>query len=211
MAPYEGDVAAVNVNELEFVKFAEEAADKNGVWGTVKLMDNTNGTWTATIPADIKPGKYIIRHEVGSSPELLSRHGLEMPRTEPVSQIIALHFALSTTPNFAFTPIGPQFYMTCFNFNVTGSGTATPKGAKFPGAYDMADPALNWDLNSTAPYPLAGPKVYTSAYAANLEPNKLVTISPTLDADGDVKYYDAQYKALEAQGGVTSYFDSIGG
>ncbi len=72
MAPYEGDVAAVNVNELEFVKFAEEAADKNGVWGTVKLMDNTNGTWTATIPADIKPGQYIIRHEVSSSPELSS-------------------------------------------------------------------------------------------------------------------------------------------
>ncbi len=156
MAPYEGDVAAVNVNELEFVKFAEGAADTNGVWGTVKLMDNTNSTWTATIPADIKPGKYIIRHEVGNSPGLLRRHGLEMPRTEPVPQIIALHFTLSTTPNVAFTPIGPQCYITCFNFNVTGSGTATPKGAKFPGTYDMADPALNWDLNSPPPTPWPG-------------------------------------------------------
>jgi hypothetical protein len=64
MAPYDGDVAAVDVNQLEFIKFAEEAADKDGVWGTTKLMDKTNGTWTATIPADIKPGKYIIRHEV---------------------------------------------------------------------------------------------------------------------------------------------------
>lgn len=64
MAPYEGDVAAVDVNELEFVKFAEEAVDADGVWATDKLMDKTNGTWTATLPADIKPGKYIIRHEV---------------------------------------------------------------------------------------------------------------------------------------------------
>jgi hypothetical protein len=68
MAPYEGDVAAVDVNKLEFVKFAEEAIGADGVWGTVKLLDKTNGTWTATIPADIKPGKYIIRHEVNISP-----------------------------------------------------------------------------------------------------------------------------------------------
>lgn len=66
MAPYEGEVAAVDVNKLEFVKFAEEAIGADGVWGTVKLLDKTNGTWTATIPADIKPGKYIIRHEVYS-------------------------------------------------------------------------------------------------------------------------------------------------
>jgi hypothetical protein len=64
MAPYEGDIANVDVNKLEFFKFAEEAKDENGVWGTVKLLDETNGTWTATIPADIKPGKYIIRQEV---------------------------------------------------------------------------------------------------------------------------------------------------
>ncbi|EAQ83177.1 hypothetical protein CHGG_09581, partial [Chaetomium globosum CBS 148.51] len=63
MAPYSGDVADVNVNELEFFKFAEEAVDEEGVWGTVKLLDETNGTWTATIPADIKPGTYIIRQE----------------------------------------------------------------------------------------------------------------------------------------------------
>lgn len=101
--------------------------------------------------------------------------------------------------------------MTCFNFNITGSGTATPKGAKFPGAYNMADPALNWNLSSTDPYPLAGPKLYTSSYSVDLVPNQAVTISPTLDAAGDEAYYAAQYKALEAQGGVTAYFDSIGG
>ncbi|KXX76604.1 Cellulose-growth-specific protein [Madurella mycetomatis] len=66
MAPYEGDVADVDVNELEFFKFAEEAADENGVWGTVKLLDETNGAWTATIPADIKPGTYIIRQEAST-------------------------------------------------------------------------------------------------------------------------------------------------
>lgn len=67
MAPYEGDVANVNVNELEFFKIAEDTV-KDGVWGTVKMIDDTNNTWTATIPADIKPGNYIIRQEVRWKP-----------------------------------------------------------------------------------------------------------------------------------------------
>jgi len=64
MAPYTGKVSDVNVNDLEFVKFSEDTIDANGVWGTDRMMDDTNGTWTATIPADIKPGSYIIRQEV---------------------------------------------------------------------------------------------------------------------------------------------------
>lgn len=70
MAPYDGAVADVKVNELEFFKFAEEAADDDGVWGTVKMLDDTNGTWTVTIPADIKPGTYIIRQEVSTCTHL---------------------------------------------------------------------------------------------------------------------------------------------
>ena len=101
--------------------------------------------------------------------------------------------------------------MTCFNFNITGSGTATPQGHTFPGAYDMADPALNWDLNSTAPYPMAGPAKYVSAYSVDLEPNPHVAVSPTNNATADEVYYQAQYEALVRQGGVTAYFDSIGG
>jgi len=63
MAPYEGDIANVNVTELEFFKFAEET-NKDGVWGTVKMIDDANSTWTVTIPADVKPGNYVIRQEV---------------------------------------------------------------------------------------------------------------------------------------------------
>lgn len=64
MAPYEGYIADVDVNELGFIKFAEDAIDENGIWANVRMMDDTNGTWTATIPADIKPGNYVIRQEV---------------------------------------------------------------------------------------------------------------------------------------------------
>ncbi|KAK3345981.1 glycoside hydrolase [Lasiosphaeria hispida] len=64
MAPYEGDIRNIDVSELEFFKFAEDTVDEAGVWANVRMMDKTNGTWTATIPADIRPGNYIVRHEV---------------------------------------------------------------------------------------------------------------------------------------------------
>jgi len=64
MAPYDGDVHNISVNELEFFKFAEDTVDEAGVWANVRMMDKKNGTWTATIPADIRPGNYIVRHEV---------------------------------------------------------------------------------------------------------------------------------------------------
>ena len=73
MAPYEGDVADVDVNELEFVKFAEDTVDEEGVWANVRMMDEGNGTWTAKIPADIRPGNYIVRQEVCSTPRISPR------------------------------------------------------------------------------------------------------------------------------------------
>lgn len=79
MAPYEGDIADVNVNQLEFTKFAEDTIDENGVWGTVRMMDDTNGTWTATVPADIKPGNYVIRQEVRSEILDLGSHSSSLP------------------------------------------------------------------------------------------------------------------------------------
>ncbi len=69
LAPYEGNVSDVNVNKLEFFKIAEDTVDDKGVWANVRMMDNTNDTWTATIPADIKPGTYVIRHEVSIPPQ----------------------------------------------------------------------------------------------------------------------------------------------
>jgi len=127
-------------------------------------------------------------------------------------QIIALHFALATPPGFEMFPIGPQFYMTCFNFKVTGDGKATPKGAKFPGAYDLASPGFHFNLSSSEPYPTVGPAVYKAAYDVRLEPKESVIVSPTNNGtDSDAAYYNMQYQVLSAQGAVTSYFESIGG
>ncbi len=70
MAPYEGDIRNANVNELKFFKFAEDTVDDEGIWANVRMMDRTNGTWTASIPADIKPGTYVVRNEVSCAAPL---------------------------------------------------------------------------------------------------------------------------------------------
>ena len=135
-----------------------------------------------------------------------------MLKNHILPQIIALHFAVSTPPGFGGFPIGPQFYMTCFNFMVTGSGAATPKGAKFPGAYKLEEPGFHVDVNKTMmSYPTVGPALYKSQMTVQLEPNPHTVVSPTGNATTDEAYYQRQYKVLEQQGQITSYFDSIGG
>jgi lytic cellulose monooxygenase (C1-hydroxylating) len=74
------------------------------------------------IPSDIKPGTYVLRTE------LLALHG--------------------NTPSMQYTPVsGPEFYLHCVNIDVTGSGTATPEGVTFPGAYKPGEKGLTF-----APY-----------------------------------------------------------
>ncbi|KAI0403231.1 glycosyl hydrolase family 61-domain-containing protein [Xylaria palmicola] len=192
MAPYEGNVSDVNVNKLEFFKIGEDTIDDNGVWGTVRMLNQTGGAWTTIIPADIKPGNYIIRHE-----------------------IIALHFALHTNPGFEWSPIGPQFYMTCFNFKVTGNGTATPKGVTFPGGYQKDEPGFKYDVfnNQTiVPYPPVGPALYKSTTSVQLTPKSRVVIGPTGRGNAvDAAYFGCQRMVLTAQALTTSGFDAIGG
>jgi hypothetical protein len=125
---------------------------------------------------------------------------------------MALHFAVSTTPGFEWSPIGPQFYMACFNFKVTGDGTATPKGVTFPGGYNLQkDPGLTFNLSSDAAFTPIGPALYKSAKTVELKPKELVVISPTGNKTTDATYYKTQEQVLVSQAAMTEYFDSIGG
>ena len=126
---------------------------------------------------------------------------------------MALHFAVSTTPGFEWSPIGPQFYMACFNLKVTGDGTATPKGVTFPGGYNLkTDPGLTFNLSSDKPFPPIGPALYKSSMSVDLKPKELVVVSPTGNgAAADEAYYKTQNQVLQSQAAMTSYFDSIGG
>lgn len=52
--------------------------------------------------------------------------------------------------------------MSCFQVKVTGGGSATPPGVKFPGAYSPSDALFKtsiWDASFK--YVSVGPAVYT--------------------------------------------------
>jgi hypothetical protein len=89
MAPYSYPLSSLDATQLSFFKFAQDTVDATGVWANIRMMDDNNKTFTATIPADIKPGKYIVRHEIA-----------------------VLHFSLGNKvpPGWEFTPVGAQFY-----------------------------------------------------------------------------------------------------
>lgn len=70
------------------------------------------------------------------------------------AEALALHTASSTG--------GAQFYMTCYQLTVTGSGSAAPPTVLLPGAYKASDPGIL--INIHAPmttYAAPGPTVYS--------------------------------------------------
>ncbi|KAL8381860.1 hypothetical protein RB595_005891 [Gaeumannomyces hyphopodioides] len=71
------------------------------------------------------------------------------------AETVALHVAGSRG--------GAQFYMTCYQIRVTGSGSATPAGVTFPGAYSAADPGILVNIhNGLTSYTIPGPAVYSA-------------------------------------------------
>ncbi|KAF3919974.1 Endoglucanase-4 [Arthrobotrys entomopaga] len=124
-----------------------KTADGSGPWFKVYalgLISGYNpGTW-GTDAMNANCGKVNIVVPSGLAP------GNYLVRAE----VIALHSA--------FQPNGAQFYITCYQINVTGNGSESPSGVLLPGAYSPTDPGIYWNLYASFnSYPLPGPTVYT--------------------------------------------------
>ncbi|VDB82842.1 unnamed protein product [Peniophora sp. CBMAI 1063] len=113
-------------------KVAEAGKTSDGKWAATDILSANDSIYTFTVPATLKPGQYIIRHE-----------------------IIALHAA--------FVYPGAQFYPSCIQVEVTGSGTAFPTSfVSFPGAYTPDTPGIVYDAyTNTSAYPIPGPAVWS--------------------------------------------------
>nr|QHX39627.1 lytic polysaccharide monooxygenase 2 [Gelatoporia subvermispora] len=102
------------------------------------------------------------------------------------SEVIALHVASSVG--------GAQFYMSCFQVNVGGSGTVLPSGVSFPGAYSATDPGIliniyqqldTYAIPGPSPYAFSSPSVASTAWPTTatwntaLQPSTVPTALPT--------------------------------
>ncbi|KAJ8453893.1 hypothetical protein ONZ51_g13343 [Trametes cubensis] len=150
-------------------------------------QDIMNGdSYTVTLPQDLPPGDYLIRHE-----------------------IIALHLAV--------TMGGAEFYPSCTQVRVGGSGTGTPANTvTFPGAYhdDDDDPGIFdptvFDVGSKYVFP--GPPISNLAAAsAGITPpeSQTATFPPegaataTATGSGSGKGSDGSGSGASATGGAS--------
>jgi len=93
-------------------KIDQVGQDGKGGWFQQQIMNG--GLSNATLPDNLAPGEYLVRHE-----------------------IIALHLALTRGK--------AEFYPSCQQIRVGGSGTGVPSSDQllsFPGAYSDDDPGI---------------------------------------------------------------------
>ncbi|KAJ2776998.1 hypothetical protein H4R18_005380 [Coemansia javaensis] len=136
-------------------KIAEDGYDgAKDIWATDTIIKN-KGYVDLTIPADLKPGQYLLRPE-----------------------IIALHEA--NRKFGADSKAGAQFYPNCIQLTVEGTGTSVPAGVAIPGIYKPEDKGLFYDLwAGLKTYPIPGPEVYKAGSApAPASSNSNVATNP---------------------------------
>lgn len=136
IAPYtEGNGASAI-----WTKIAEDGYDSaTKLWAVDKLIAN-KGMQDFVLPADLAAGRYLIRQE-----------------------IIALHE--SDTAFNANPARGAQFYPSCVQVEVTGSGTAVPdENFDFNTGYTYSDPGIVFNLYAAvSSYEIPGPEVWTGS------------------------------------------------
>jgi len=99
--------------KAKWFKIDQVGKDSNGKWLQQRMLDNGAAS-NVTLPTNIAPGEYLIRHE-----------------------IIALHLAN--------TKGGAEFYASCTQVKMSGSGTGVPSSSElvsFPGGYSDSDPGI---------------------------------------------------------------------
>jgi hypothetical protein len=113
----------------------------------------------------------------------------------------------------------PQFYVHCYSIVITGDGTSTPPGVKFPGAYPKKDPGVTFILGNTARYPsyvspptfgftaakdlrpVPGPPVYKGQYKSPIGPQ----VKPTAEQLGTFPApFESKYRSAIAKWNVWS-------
>lgn len=159
---------SVDKTTLEFFKIAEAGliddsnVSEGGNWATDILREQDG--WLITVPSQIAPGFYVLRHE-----------------------IIALH-------NAPYTDGGAQNYPFCFNLEVTGSGTETPKGASPTTFYTTADPGIDISIwNPISKYVIPGP-----ALMEGVEPVTQKVLQAT--SEGTIQTGGGSYEDGETSG-----------
>ena len=122
-----------------WTKIDEDGYDGTS-WAVQKLIDN-RGLYDLTIPESLAAGKYLIRQEI------IAHHESDTAFSENEAR-------------------GAQFYPSCVQVEVTGSGSAVPdQGFDFNTDYTYEDEGIVFNLYNEDPsgYVIPGPKVWSAS------------------------------------------------
>ncbi|TKW59075.1 Endoglucanase-7 [Colletotrichum tanaceti] len=129
-AKVDGDFASVDKTTLKWVKIDAAGIDEaSQEWAATKLIKNNN-TWTSTIPAELAPGNYVLRHEI------IAMHGAgSLNGAQNYPQCVNVEISGSGTANPEGT-LGADLYKATdpgiqFNPYSTISGYVIPGPALF--------------------------------------------------------------------------------
>ncbi|KAF8601094.1 glycoside hydrolase [Ceratobasidium sp. AG-I] len=117
----------------------------SAVWFKIAEQGLVNGKWAAT---DILTANKSI-------------YTFKIPSTLKAGQYLIRHEIIALHSAYAYP--GAQFYPSCTQIQVTGSGTALPTTGlvAFPGAYTPTTPGVVYDaFRGNTTYPIPGPAVW---------------------------------------------------
>jgi hypothetical protein len=206
LANCRGPCETVKPDALRFFKIEESGLlrngrhrDNGGYWAINKLYDDAN-SWTVTLPTDIVPGNYVIRHEAialqfADNP-MSSQHyifcaslqingggGSVDPSGLPASQLydpehpgLHLNIRLPNCTVDTYQIPGPPLY------NKAGAGAGTGGGASTAAAASSYSTPLGVSSSSAAPSTTvdAVPTNPTSSYVSNAPTTMTTTTTPYL-------------------------------
>ncbi|KAJ0384206.1 hypothetical protein COL922a_008879 [Colletotrichum nupharicola] len=131
-----------------YLSSVEDAAAADGSSSFFKVFESgyfaNNNTWgNDLINKGCGKQNFVIPSDIAPGDYLLR------------AETVALHAAGSEG--------GAQYYMSCYQIKVEGTGSAKPQGVSFPGAYKATDPGLLINIyNTISNYVIPGPAVYGS-------------------------------------------------
>ncbi|THH18544.1 hypothetical protein EW146_g2456 [Bondarzewia mesenterica] len=107
MANCGGSCSSATTSILEWFKIDEAGLISGtlttGTWGMGELVANNN-SWTSTIPSELAPGNYMIRHE------LLAIHTSNQPQFYPECAQLVITGSGSATPSASYLVTFPGAY-----------------------------------------------------------------------------------------------------
>ena len=140
LAECPGDCTTVDKTALKFVKIAQggliDGSTNPGTYATDTIVKN-NSTWTVAIPAALKPGNYVLRHEIiglhvaGSSdgaqnyPQCINLKVSGSGTVAISGGVPATAFYKATDPGILF-----DIYRTVTSYVIPGPAVWTPKASK---------------------------------------------------------------------------------